>query len=615
MLTRTFFARAPFTAPRFAPLPAGAVSARGAMRDRLLSLRAGLLSRAVSAFPRDAAQSGWTGADAPADPALPGALEAALLCAAQLGDDELRREALRVCELVAAGQREDGAFASPQTSFAARGRMLRAMTFAYALTGERSLLTFMLRYMKYLLEALKKSPLSEEDAMHIADTLEAGITLYNVTGQRAIVPVLNLLISQGMDYTSLFHAFPYRAPISRSHPEAAAAHEDGESDYVAHLRRTADGANLCEGLRASALCGVVTGSGKHLSAPEVGLARLNRAHGAVCGGVTADPMLAGAHPSRGVRAASMAELAVSLETLLSCPGGEHGADQLETLLYNGVAAAFSPDVHAAQGAQQANQIAIDRAERYPLLGGEAGLFTCDGEAASQLLSAWPRFVQHQWMLTRDDGLCAMGYAPCSVRYRLGGVGVRALVEGDYPASGSVRITLHVERETAFPLVLRIPAWAKGASVAVGGEIVPAEAGSFLTLNRQWCDGDSLLLTLPMAAEAAPCFHQAVFVRRGPLRFAYAPEATSQTEPDGTVLSRAEGAFGVALLQDAPIESREKDGRVTLTAQAVPMRAWGLRGPDADQPPIEAQREGEPFEITLVPYAEAAIRLAVLPTVR
>ena len=45
MLTRTFFARAPLAPGRFAPLPAGAVTARGEMRDRLIALRSGLLSR------------------------------------------------------------------------------------------------------------------------------------------------------------------------------------------------------------------------------------------------------------------------------------------------------------------------------------------------------------------------------------------------------------------------------------------------------------------------------------------------------------------------------------------------------------------------------------------
>ena len=61
MLTRTFFARAPLAPGRFAPLPVGAVSAQGAMRDRLLALRGGLLSRCASLFPEAGEQSVWFG--------------------------------------------------------------------------------------------------------------------------------------------------------------------------------------------------------------------------------------------------------------------------------------------------------------------------------------------------------------------------------------------------------------------------------------------------------------------------------------------------------------------------------------------------------------------------
>ena len=311
----------------------------------------------------------------------------------------------------------------------------------------------------------------------------------------------------------------------------------------------------------------------------------------------------------------MAQMAASLETLLACPGGEHAADPLETLVYNGIDAAFTRDYRAVQAVQQANQIAIDDAARYPLLAGGASLFSCDGPDAVSLLSAWPRFLQHQCLLTRDDGLCLTGYAPCSARYRLGGAFVQLHVSGDYPASGRVRVSLSLEREAAFPLSLRIPAWAKGASVAVGGEIVPAEAGALLTLNRQWQDGDELLLTLPMAVETQPCFHQAVCVCRGPLRFAYAPPCDMQTAPDGGMLARAKAPFGVALMQGAPIEAREEGGSVSLIAQAAPLPGWGLRGADADQPPIDAPGALEPREVTLRPYAECPVRLSVLPLAR
>ena len=482
------------------------------------------------------------------------------------------------------------------------------------MSGDKQFLTFMLRYMKYLHDTLRVRALSAEDAMHTADTLEAGVLLYNVTGQKAILSVLMMLVSQGADYTSLFHAFPYRTPISRSFTAQelldALAHED-ESGYTHHLLRSASGANLCEGLRASALCGVLTGSGKHLSAPEAGLARLNKAHGAAGGGVTADPLLGGTHPSRGVSAVSACELAASLETLLACPGGEFGADQLETLMYNTVDAAFAPDGRGVQPMQQANQAMLSRAARFPLSGDDAGLFGLeDGDALCALLSAWPRFVQSQWMVSRDDGLCAMGYAPCSVRYRLSDASVRVDVSGEYPAGGSVRFTVHTDKKAAFPIHLRIPEWANGATVAADGDILPAQAGGFVTLNRDWQDGDELLLTLPMAVRKLPAFHQAVSVARGPIRFVYAPKTVAHDD----VLS-AGMDFAVALVGAEEIRVIERmDGSVALSARVTPLPRWGMRAASCDQPPIVLSDANVAlaFDAELVPYAEAAIRLAVLP---
>ena len=175
MLTRTFFARAPLAPGRFAPLPVGAVSAQGATRDRLLALRGGLLSRCASVFPEAGEQSAWFGGPLGGGMHAPELLEAMLLTGAQLGDEELRREALRLCGRVVERQREDGSFGAPGETFAARGRMLRALCAAYSMSGDKQLLSFMLRYMKYLHDTLRVRALSAEDAMHTADTLEAGV--------------------------------------------------------------------------------------------------------------------------------------------------------------------------------------------------------------------------------------------------------------------------------------------------------------------------------------------------------------------------------------------------------------------------------------------------------
>lgn len=615
MLTRTFFARAPLAPGRFAPLPAGAVRARGDIQKKLVALRGGLLERCASLFARCSEGASFYGGSLEGGMPAANLLEASLLTAAVLGDNELRAKALRLAGLVTGSQREDGSFGAENESFAARGRMLRALSAAYTMTGDKSILTFMLRYMKYLKDTLETAPLSRADAMHTADTLEAGVFLYNVTGQKAILSVLMTLVAQGADYTSLFHAFPYRTPVSRTMSEEALRKAlDGENDdgYTHHLLRTANTENLCQGLRASALCGVLTGSGKHLSAAEVGLTRMAKSHGAVCGGITGDPLLGGTHPCRGVTAVSLCELAGSLEALLSCPDGEHSADALETAVYNGIAAAFAPDMMSVQSIQQANQTMISRAERFPLSADDANLFSVsDAHTLTSLLAAYPRFVAHQWMCSRDGGLAAMGYASCRVRYRLAGADVRLEVSGSYPADGNISIRVGVSESAAFPIHLRIPAWARGASAAVGGEILSGTPGSMLTINRQWSDGDEILLTLPMSAERSIAFHQAVCVSRGPLRFAYAPAFSCHG--DGM---QADMPFGAALRHNAPLEAVQTESSVVLRTRAVRTPRWGFKGPVCDQPPIALSDggEGESFCAELVPYALSPIRLAVLPQI-
>ncbi len=618
MLTRTFFARAPLAPLRFASLPVGAITAKGDMRDRLLSLRGGLLSRCESLFPHTGAGSVWFGGELLGGMDAANVLEACLLTSALLGDEELRRASLRLVDAVVNGQREDGSFGAKDETFAARGRMLRALCAAYSMTGDKRLLSFMLRYMKFLKDTLENHPLSAEDAMHAADTLECGVFLYNVTAQKAILSVLMTLISQGVDYTTLFHSFPYRTPISRTMSEEAlyeALAAEGESGYAHHLLRTANAANLCEGLRASALAAQLTGSGKHLSAPETGLARMNKSHGAVCGGISGDPLLAGTHPSRGVSAKALCELAASLETLLCTQAGEHMADQLDALMYNGVAAAFAPDGRSVQSMQQANQTKISRAARFPLSGFHAGLFSLeDSETLSHLLAAWPRFASHQWLLSRDEGLYASSYAPCQVRYRLAGTAVRLNVESQYPVNGHVRITVGLDQDAAFPMHLRIPAWSEGASAAIAGDIIPAQAGTILTINRQWHDGDELLLTLPMMAERSVCYHQAVCVKRGPLAFAYAPAYDMLDDENGVSAMQAREGFGMALAQDAELETLISENGIELHTKGYAQPGWGMRSESCEQPPIAAQTDGDRLDVTLVPYAKAQIRLSVMPTV-
>ena len=72
-------------------------------------------------------------------------------------------------------------------------------------------------------------------------------------------------------------------------------------------------------------------------------------------------------------------------------------------------------------------------------------------------------------------------------------------ETDYPNSGRIRLQLDPVRPVKFPLQLRIPAWARGASVAVNGKTTKGDVkpGTFFKLTREWKSGDQVTLDLPM----------------------------------------------------------------------------------------------------------------------
>ncbi len=81
-------------------------------------------------------------------------------------------------------------------------------------------------------------------------------------------------------------------------------------------------------------------------------------------------------------------------------------------------------------------------------------------------------------------------------------------ETTFPRESSTRLTLGLNSSTERAIHLRIPAWiGPNAAVRINGETLDvfASAGSYLTLRREWHDGDRIELELPMRlhSEALP----------------------------------------------------------------------------------------------------------------
>ncbi len=98
-----------------------------------------------------------------------------------------------------------------------------------------------------------------------------------------------------------------------------------------------------------------------------------------------------------------------------------------------------------------------------------------------------------------DGIAVNLYTAATARIEMPEGAVNMAVNTDYPRSGDVRIVVDPARAATFPLLVRIPAWAAGATIAVNGK--PAEAspraGEFCRIARRWKRGDQVVLTLPM----------------------------------------------------------------------------------------------------------------------
>jgi hypothetical protein len=215
----------------------------------------------------------------------------------------------------------------------------------------------------------------------------------------------------------------------------------------------------------------------------------------------------------------------ALEHLFSTFGDVAFADRLERIAFNALPATISPDGWSHQYDQQANQAqcTINPEHGWSTNGPESNLFGLEpnyGCCTANMHQGWPKFVSHLWMRSDDGGLVAAAWAPCEVRTTIGDVPVVVAVETGYPFRDTIAVTVETPRALRFPLWLRVPAWASGASVRVGrDDPAPMTPGALHRVEREWVGKQQLTITLPMRAVVSTRYHDAVAVERGPLVYA------------------------------------------------------------------------------------------------
>jgi len=503
----------------FEPFPLGSVRPQGWLRQQL-RIQADGISGHLDEFWPDVKDSRWFGGDSEAWERAPYWLDGVVPLAYLLDDEALKAKVARYLDYIIAHQAEDG-WLGPRTMIAAAGQeeqasydlwgqilALKVLVQYHDATGDDRARQAVARNLRCIDRHIDRSPLFNWGQFRWYEALIAIWWLYEKTNENWLIDLAVKLHAQGFNWRAFFERWPLTE-----------ATEKGRWNFMGHV------VNNAQAIKAHGLWWRLTQEERDQAAASDMIEKLQRYHGTVTGVFTGDECIAGRRPTHGTELCAVVEYMYSLEVLLSILGDAAFGDRLERIAFNALPATFSPDMWSHQYDQQVNQVecSVREGRDWNTNGPESNVFGVDpnyGCCTANLSQGWPKFAAHLWMRTKDEGLAAVAYAPSSVSTNMRGIPIRAALETDYPFRNGLRFTIVTERPVEFPLLLRIPGWATGATVQVGnGEAVPAERGAFHRIEQEWQGTTVVDLTLPMKPAVWRGYHDAVAIERGPLVYA------------------------------------------------------------------------------------------------
>ena len=212
----------------------------------------------------------------------------------------------------------------------------------------------------------------------------------------------------------------------------------------------------------------------------------------------------------------------SLGYLFMATGEARFADLIERTTFNALPGAVTKDFKQLQYFSSVNQMVIaatnSHTPRWPTRMTYRAAHDTEC-CAGNINRAMPNYVIRMWMRPQDDGLAAVYYGPSEVTTTVGGQKISVTEETDYPFRDTISFRIKTTGPVKFNFQLRIPSWCSNATIQVNGVILRGtpKAGTFASVQREFHDGDTVDLKLPMPVRVENWFHdQSVCITRGPL---------------------------------------------------------------------------------------------------
>ena len=281
------------------------------------------------------------------------------------------------------------------------------------------------------------------------------------------------------------------------------------------------------------------------------------------------------------------------------PNGRYG-DIVERALYNGILSGISLD-----GTKYfyVNPLEVwpERCERRPDMAVDPerlGWFGC-ACCPPNVLRTLTGLGQYIYA-AGEDGLYIDQYIASTATFTVRNTPVTVRLNANFPWDGAVRVAITAKQPVAFALRLRMPSWAKRATVRVCGEaLAPEIRDGYLVIDRVFTSGDEIALEFDMqprflrASTNTPNYAGKAALMRGPL--VYCLEEADNGAQLWNLCVDASSAQSVrrdALLggvtaivcdgereqtQDESLYSEQPPERTRAQLTFVPYYAWGNRG--------------------------------------
>ena len=210
-------------------------------------------------------------------------------------------------------------------------------------------------------------------------------------------------------------------------------------------------------------------------------------------------------PRQGTETCGFVEQMASDEIMLLISGDPYWADHLEDVAFNSYPASLMPDYRALRYQTCPNMAISDSRNHHPGLD-NSGPFLAMNPFSSRCCQhnhgfGWPYYVEHLVLATPDNGVAAVLYNSCKANVKVGdGTEITLREQTNYPFEEMTRFYGWERPKTYLsPFYLRIPSWCKNASVLINGKKQQTKLapGTYACIEREWKDGDEVVLNLPM----------------------------------------------------------------------------------------------------------------------